>query len=408
MRPVDQIPPAPLNRGYRAWNPFFYAYLRTWDAALARLVPRRPKPSAGRPPRRILVANTAHLGDLVLATCVLPALKSAYPEAEIGFLCGGWNRPLLKGHPLLARVHTIDHWRQNRDGESLARKIRRYLRTRWRAIAEIRTVEYDAAIDLYSFLYPNVADALWASEIPLRIGYTSGGFGAFYSHRIEWRYQRGRHISEYHADLLRALGVGEEHLGRMRPMLASPAPEVIERIETELRAHGVVRRAYIVMHVGTGNPLKEWPAEKWRELARRLRAEGHRLVFTGRGERERRLIESIAADLDGCLNLCDAFDLHALAIVIEGARLVVAQDSAAAHLAAAVGTPSVAIWTGINSDFWRPMADNSILLTHSVPCSPCFLGCPAMDCVKEVAIPRVFQAIEAAQSMTLSDQLAAN
>jgi len=66
----------------------------------------RPEPSTGGPaasrtPRRILVANTAHLGDLVLATSVLPALKSAHPEAEIGFLCGGWNQPLAEGHPLV-------------------------------------------------------------------------------------------------------------------------------------------------------------------------------------------------------------------------------------------------------------------------------------------------------------------
>ena len=95
----------------------------------------RPEPSTGGPaasrtPRRILVANTAHLGDLVLATSVLPALKSAHPEAEIGFLCGGWNQPLAEGHPLVASVHSIDHWLQNRGGESLVRKLVRYLRIR--------------------------------------------------------------------------------------------------------------------------------------------------------------------------------------------------------------------------------------------------------------------------------------
>ena len=114
----------------------------------------RPEPSAGDPaasrtPRRILVASTAHLGDLVLATSVLPALKSAHPEAEIGFLCGGWNQPLAEGHPLVASVHSIDHWLQNRGGESLVRKFVRYLRMRRRAIADIRAAGNPRDVDFF-------------------------------------------------------------------------------------------------------------------------------------------------------------------------------------------------------------------------------------------------------------------
>lgn len=373
----------------------FYVYLRIWDATLSLAIRRSTQTIPLVPPRphRILVANTGHVGDAVLASCVLPALKSAFPHAELGFLCAGWSRSLFQGHPLLSWVHSVDHWRLNRDDVSLVRKFARYLCTRRRAIKEICAVGYGAAIDLYSF-YPNAADVFWTAGIPIRLGHTTGGFGALYTRAIEWRHQTGRHISEYHSDLLRELGVTTEHLREMRPVLAPPAPEVLQKIRSELAAHGIEPQSYVMLHMGTGDIRKEWPRQRWRELARRLRVSGHRLVFTGRGERERRLIEFVAREADKYVNLCDQLDLPGLAAVAKDARAVVTLDTAAAHLAAASGAPTVAVWTGLAPAFWRPLANNIRIVSHRVPCSPCFLGCSEMECVKEVSVESVYQALK--------------
>ena len=114
----------------------------------------RPEPSAGGPAgvpdadappdsgRQHRPSGRPGAGDL----SVLPALKSAYLEAEIGSLCGGWNRPLAEGHPLVASVHSIDHWLQNRGGESLVRK---FVRMRRRAIADIRAAGNPCDVDFF-------------------------------------------------------------------------------------------------------------------------------------------------------------------------------------------------------------------------------------------------------------------
>jgi heptosyltransferase-3 len=396
MIPPESKPQSPLKRGYRAWNPLLHAYLRACDAGLSRLTPRRDVAFggavvAGRRWRRILVANTAHLGDVILTSAALPALRAAYPDAELGFLCGGWSRPLLEGHPLLSRVHTLDHWLQNRDDAPFARKLLRYLRMRRRAIAEIRAARYDAAIDFYAF-YPNAADVLRAGGIPARIGYACGGFGALYTHPIEFVYRRGRHIADYHADLLRVLGVDETRIAAMRPLIAAPSPAAALRADAELAARGIAGE-FVLMHVGCGDPRKAWPAAKWSALARRLTGLGMRVALAGRGADDRRTIARIAAAAPGCADCCDAFDLPALAAAIGRARAIVAHDSAAAHLAAATGTPAVVITPGIDPEFWRPIGGKTVPLVLPAPCSPCFRGCAGMECVREIPVARVAAAL---------------
>lgn len=395
MMPLTSKPQSPLKRGYRAWNPLLHAYLSACDAMLTRLAPRRDAASGaalavGRRWRRILVANTAHLGDVILASAALPALRAAYPDAEIGFLCGGWSRPLLEGHPLLGRIHTLDHWRQNRDGAPLARKFLRYVRTRRRAIAEIRAARYEAAVDFYSF-YPNAADVLRAGGVPMRIGHTCGGFGALYTHPIEFRYRRDRHIAAYHADLLRVLGVGEKHIAAMRPLIAAP-PAAARRADAALAARGIAGE-FVLMHVGCGDPRKAWPIGKWSALARRLTASGLGVALAGRGASERRAIARIAAAAPGCADCCDAFDLPALAAAIGRARAIVAHDSVAAHLAAAAATPAVVITPGIDPEFWRPMNEKTVSLASPAACAPCFRGCAGMECVRELPVDEVAAAL---------------
>lgn len=394
----DEIPGSPVIGPYRAVSPLLYMYLRVWDAALAPVGwlagDAAPDPAASeRPPRRVLVANCAHLGDVVLATSVLPVLKAAFPGVSIGFLCGGWSRQILEGHPLVDRVHTVDNWKLNRSEEPVERKLRRYLRTRRQAISEIRAEQYDVAIDLYYF-YPNSADIFWAAGIPVRIGFTGGGFGRLYTHPVPYRYQPGRHVIDYHADMLLCLGVGNGYLANMRPELVG-APDAPPSLRCELGAHGMADRGYVLIHMGTGDSAKEWPCAKWSALTSRLHTAGHQMVFTGRGTRERRMVGAVAENLEGSVDLCDRLDISEFIATVERAGVVVAGDSLAAHVAAAVGTPSVVIAPGIDINSWWPVQANARLLTYPVKCTPCFVGCRGMECVRRVDVNDVHQAIEA-------------
>src|SRR5579864_9028118 len=66
-----------------------------------------------KPPTRILLLNGAHIGDVVIASSVIPILRSAYPDAEIGMLVGTWSQMVVNNHPELTYTHYVDHWRLN-------------------------------------------------------------------------------------------------------------------------------------------------------------------------------------------------------------------------------------------------------------------------------------------------------
>ncbi len=309
----------------------------------------RQQPS---PPRRILLANPAHLGDVLIATAVLPPLRRAFPDAEIGMLVGSWARHVVEGHPDIAHIHVMDNFHLNRAPLPLRSRLARHARTWVQALGEIRSVGYDVAIDLY-FHWPNCIPLLWAAGIPRRIGYDSGGFGPLLTDPFPW-VGGTRHAAQAQGALLAALDIAGAE-GVMPWMSLPPLP--VGPLPGGLRPG-----RYVVIHPGTGSPAKEWPPSHWRTLTRRLAADGHQIVFTGRGEREASRIAGIIQATPGALNFCNALTWGQLRQVVAGARLVVGVESMAGHLAAAEGTPFVGMYRGLAPlNWWRPLGDGEIL-----------------------------------------------
>ncbi len=154
--------------------------------------------------------------------------------------------------------------------------------------------------------------------------------------------------------------------------------------------HALPSKGHIVVHMGTGNPIKEWPLEKWREFAQKM--EGIPLVFTGKGEKERENAAKVSASLSGCTNLVDQLSWDAYLALIKEGRCLVGVDSLAGHVAAALETPSVLIYSGMTDPAqWAPSGNFSTVLSHPVPCAPCYRsqGCRSMDCVRGVTVENV-------------------
>jgi ADP-heptose:LPS heptosyltransferase len=417
---IDQPPGSPLCGKYLVRNRVANRLLRVTDWTLTccrplmQLVqawhaPRCSEGSAVEPrpseylrachpavpePRRILLANGAHFGDVFLSLSLLPALRSAFPGARIGFLCGTWARRLLERHPRVAWLHHVDHWKLNRSDLPLLEKLRHYQRTRRQALREIRRKRYDVAIDLY-YYFPSSIPLLWQAGIPCRIGYTSGGFGPLLSHGLDWT-PADRHVTDYQADLLRVVGVSERHLEKMDAPLVPEEQNLPRDVVDELRRIGVPPRGFVVFHMGTAAAVKEWPSEQWRQLARHITADGHALVFTGTAGRERRHSEQVGVGLAACVNLCGRLAWNELISLIRPAQLLVGVDSVAGHVAAAVGTPCITIASGItHHGHWRPRGAFGRVLSHPVPCAPCYRGrgCQGMECVRGVSVQQVYDAI---------------
>jgi len=390
---IDQPPRAPQSGKYLVHNRALNRLLRLTDWLLARR-PSSLVARAGIPaPRRILLANGAHLGDVLLSLAVVPALRDAFPQARIGFLIGTWARCLLD-HSLVDWVHLVDHWKLNRARLPLWEKLRHYHDMRRRALREIRGNRYDVALDLY-YYFPNSIPLLWQAGIPCRIGYTSGGFGPLLTHGLEW-VPADRHVTAYQADLLRCLGVPDSDLRWRGPLLPAGDEQLPPGVREDFRRLGVPPWSFLIFHMGTAAVLKEWPLPRWRQLAQAVTAEGHALVFTGSAGREQRHSDQVSAGLPRCLNLCGRLTWQEFVATIRGARLLVGVDSVAGHVAAAVGTPCVVVSSGItNPAHWGPRGVACRVLSHPVPCAPCYRsrGCEGMECVRLVAVEQVHTAI---------------
>ena len=111
--------------------------LRTAWHFVLRLLTRGPIPTCPSAPKRILLVNGAHIGDVVIATSLLPVLKRAFPNAEIGFLTGTWSHAVVHDHPDVSHTHCVDHWRMNRQIPGFLAKRVHYWKTRRRALQEI-------------------------------------------------------------------------------------------------------------------------------------------------------------------------------------------------------------------------------------------------------------------------------
>lgn len=262
------------------------------------------------PIRRILLSNLAHLGDVVIASSVITPLREAFPGVEIGFLCGSWAVDLLD----VDYVHTIDHYKHDRGSPS----VWRYLREKRSLVSELQEIDYDVAIDLY-YYFGNAAHIFAKAKIPVRIGYTSGGLGSYYTHPVCWS-DCGHHVCEYYPRLLSCIGLKVEGL-------RGAVPDV-EKMD----------RGYTVLHPGSGDRRKSWGG--WSALVRAIKGE-HKLCVTGQGEAH--LTDPLAAL--GAHNFADRLTMHEWIGVIGGARLVIAIDSAIVHIAAALNVPCIAIYS---------------------------------------------------------------
>lgn len=318
--------------------------------------------------RNIVVSNDAHLGDVLLTLRLIPYLKKAYPEANIDFVCGDWTAPLVRLCKDIDQVIVINHWKLNRSRIPLRCKFQKYFDTWFHAIQKLKLRKYDLAIDFYNH-YPSMSYTFWLSGIRKIVGYTSGGGGPLLSNGLIFVSKR-RHIIEYQADLLRCLGIDISNLQDSVANIRFKTPE--ERL---LNIHNLTDKEYMVFHIGSGEPKREWQESKWIDLAQRCLESGRKLVFTGAGKREEQIIRRITEGIhsSNVISLCNKLTLDELFQIIKNARLFVGCESFAGHIAAMYHVPQVSIMHGATiKEQWQPYGnDNCSVVRANVKCLEC-------------------------------------
>jgi ADP-heptose:LPS heptosyltransferase len=360
---------------FRAAVPFIYG-IRAGSRGKGR-------GAAIQEPRRILLMNGAHIGDVVIATSVLPVLRRAFPRAEIGFLVGTWSEMVVRNHPDVQYVHRLDHWRFNRGEQSTWQKMRRYLKMYRGVVPELRKVGYDVAIGLYP-QFPDFLNVALAAGVPVRIGFRSSIYASLATALVDDPASPLVHQGLRLAEALKPLGIGAELLQHRHSSLPPSDDAAVEELCRALGVPKLDGHPYVIVHMGTAAAQREFPLSFWRDLAVRLSAERN-LVFTGRGSREKQNIAQTMAGLPNCTDACDKLSWNGFVAAVRHAQALFGVESMAGHVAGAVGTRCIVVYNGAAGVArWRPEGSGSLVFTNHVPCAPCLrpMGCPEMHCMQ--------------------------
>jgi len=336
-------------------------------------------------PKRILLLNGAHIGDVIVAASVIPILRGAYPSAEIGFVAGSWAQMVVENHPWVTYTHRVDHWRANRGTDSLYRKMLQFIRTRRVALREIRDLKYDVAISLYA-LFPDLLDLSCAARIPVRIGFRRSIFASLATDLVELPESPFVHQGACLSEVLRALPIDPVHFQSRQSTLAPSSATSIQEVCSLLQVSRLEDVRYRIIHMGSGEVRREFPVSFWRELSEKLSPE-HTLVFTGRGPREEANVATVIRGLGNCVNACGRLTWGGFVAAVRYAEALYGVESMAGHVAGAVGTKCFVVYGGTAGVAkWRPEGKQSTVFTNHVPCAPCHLpgGCAAMTCMQGI------------------------
>jgi lipopolysaccharide heptosyltransferase I len=289
--------------------------------------------------KNILIAKPSALGDIVLALPALTALRKSFPEAKISWLVRPEFAALLENHPHLTEIISFDRkllgkaWYHPRAFGALVSLIGRLRRSR-----------FDVVFDFQGLF--RTAILAWLSGCKKRFGMANAREFAtlFYTDKIAPDPQNP-HLVDYYMRMIRAAGVSECGVEFVFP----PDGEVAASVAKLLADHGVAASNYAVFVPGSAQPDKCWPVERFAILAEKTASQfGLSIVAAGTAS-EAALVETLKQKTRvPVTSLAGRTSLKELIALLRAARLVVSNDTGPGHIAAALGTPLVLMFSWSN------------------------------------------------------------
>jgi len=357
----------------------------------------------------ILIVKLSAIGDVIHTLPSLAALRRLWPEADITWVVEEAAADILSNHPDLNRVIVSGRkrWFREMRGGMIAgplREMRAFFN-------ELRLRKYDLVIDFHGLFKSALIVLLSGGKRKLGYDSLQEGSGLFYTEKIPE--DMGKHAVERYLDFVRYLApegnrnrligtaefriaIGEKEKESVRrllfektdqPTLSSPAGRDDAAMPQRERP------SFIAVNPVAFWETKLWEDEKFAILGDLIRRElGIAVVLTGSDamplEKIRKLMKTRA------LNLGGRTTLRELAALYREATIVITTDSGPMHLAAAVGTPVVALFGPTDPARTGPYGLGHRVIRTAIPCSPCFRKqCPRPRCMTEISVEEVFEAV---------------
>lgn len=365
---------------------------------------------------RILAVKLADLGDLLAVTPALQALRAAHPSARIDLLVPPSSASLLEGAPFLDRIVSYNKYLFDSLHGLLSPGA---VISALGLLLRLRRERYDALVLFHHFAtrWGSIkfrALALAAGS-PVRAGLDNGRGGFLTLHALDRGFGTAHEV-DYWLAVAKLLGASTETAWRpFVPISEAHRAEALRLIDSTGNSHAMRSAPLVAVHPGAGrySLARIWPTERFAQVARALvDAYDAEVVVVG-GPDEVELAFSLESQVDrpGSVRvLAGRASIHVTAAVLEQCDLFVGNDSGPMHLAAAVGTPVVAVFGPSNWAAWGPYVPPDEPSPHAVvrrdlPCMPCFYrahslglreGCGPRPCLTGLAADPVLAACMAA------------
>jgi lipopolysaccharide heptosyltransferase II len=332
---------------------------------------------------RVLVVRLRSIGDTVLATPSLIALKRFLPDAQIDLLLEDWVAPVLEGFDAIDNVLTFK---------------KSDLKSRLRAAWKVRQNRYDVAFNLHGGT--TATFFVRASGAKHRVGFKGYQYNFLYNHLLAsasdfWQ-QEFTHSAEQQLALLGFVGVPVEDRPKSRLTITEQAQNSIEKkLQSEIQNP---ESNIAFFHPAAAFESKQWAAENFARVAEFLSEKGFQTIAAAT-KNESNVLDDLKRASRAPIIAFDDLSLTEITALAAKADVFVGNDSGIAHIAAAVQTPTIVIFGSSNINHWRPWTDapNEVVY-EKMPCQPCAGDiCSQYDaprCIRGVRVEDVTAAVE--------------
>ena len=332
--------------------------------------------------QRLLIRSANWIGDAVMTTPAVQAIRKGFPNAHISLLAKPWVAPVFEKSDHIDRLLIYDGERRHKGFFG-----------KFRLARDLEQYDFDAAILLQNAFEAALISFL--AEIPIRIGYSRDARRLLLTHAVPCTKEiKTKHQTEYYLNILRRIGIESDNRSLYLNLNQND----------RLRAKKILSEQHLslddkIIGINPGatyGPAKQWPPDRFARLADRIHAfTGVRIIIFG-GPGDQKLGQEISEkmrhrplDLSGKTSLGEAMAL------IEKCDLFITNDSGLMHVAAALDVPLVAVFGSTNPVATGPLGSHSRVVQATLPCSPCLKSeCPEghLNCMDLIDVDQVFDA----------------
>ncbi|MBN1405901.1 MAG: glycosyltransferase family 9 protein [Candidatus Omnitrophica bacterium] len=344
--------------------------------------------------RKILLIKFCCLGDAVLTLPAIRALRHRYRNSEITMLCTPRTHDIYEWCSLADKIITFGVSGQKGKIELFGKAL-----LLLKILIALRREKFDIVIDFDNYYTLTTIIGRFAGA-PVRVGFASPGQGRkyFLTHRVN--YTGNRHMVEFYADLVRALGIDVSD--KNIDIASGVSPEKIDFIRKFLRNKGYDSLLPLIA-IGPGRShnwhFLRWDEEKFVKVAKELHNRYNAMIVIVGGKSEREIADRIMKKSNSgmMINAVAMLPLDLLIAMFKICDLFICNDSGPMHIAAGAGTPTLAVFGPANHVRWGPYGSMHRVVRKNIPCSPClFMGrmknCASLKCVENIEPEEVVSA----------------